>query len=205
MPLFLRTLIGLVAAGCIVALAYFAYSHFFATTVVSDNTVTSTVQDITPAPGFAAVSTATPVLDPNADAPRTLPSGMQEYRNATYHLSLFYPNDLSVKTYDEGAGASTVTFQDVSTAQGFQMFIVPYSQQQISTARFQEDEPSGVMQSPLNIKIDGIAATSFYSTNAALGDTAEIWFLRGGYLYEVTAPKSEAAWFSEIMNTWQFI
>jgi hypothetical protein len=82
---------------------------------------------------------------------------------------------------------------------------VSYAATQVSTQRFKQDDPSGVMQSPKNITIDGAVATSFFSTNATLGDTAEIWFLHGGYLFEVTAPKSEADWFSQIMTTWQFL
>jgi len=137
--------------------------------------------------------------------PRTAPAGTAEYRNTTYRFSLFYPDTLSVKEFDEGGGASTITFQNVSTVQGFQIFVVPYSAPQVSTARFKEDEPSGVMQQPLDVTIGGVFATSFYSTDANLGDTAEIWFIHGGYLFEVTAPKSLAPWFSQIMQTWEFI
>jgi len=38
-----------------------------------------------------------------------------------------------------------------------------------------------------------------------LGDTAEIWFVSGGYLYEVTTLKPLAGWLSQIMGTWQFL
>ena len=60
-------------------------------------------------------------------------------------------------------------------------------------------------QGARDVTIDGATATSFYSTNALLGETAEVWFIRGGYLFEVTSPKSEAAWLSQIMSTWQFL
>ena len=200
-----RIVVWIVGIVCVLGLVYYIYAHVSVPSQQQGATTTQSLpDDLMPASGFdsATASSTSVVIN---DAPRTAPEGMLEYRNPTYHVSLFYPANLTVKTYDEGKGASTITFQNVATAQGFQMFIVPYAAAQISKARFMQDEPSGVMQSPLNVAIGGAPATSFYSTNALLGDTAEIWFIYGGYLYEVTAPKSEAAWFSGIMNTWQFI
>lgn len=163
-----------------------------------------TDEDI-PAEGFAFAPAGPFAVDAARDVARTPPHGMSEYRSATYRFSLLYPSNLSVKEYDEGKGAATITFQNIQTVQGFQIFIVPYASAQVSRARFIQDQPTGVMQSPMHVTIDGTAATSFYSTNPVVGDTAEIWFIRNGYLYEVTAPKSQAAWLSDIMNTWRFI
>lgn len=157
-----------------------------------------------PAPGFAAAS-STPANAGPLKPSRIPPAGYAEYRNEQYRFAFFYPTNLSIKAYDEGGGASTLAFQDVARAEGFQLFVVPYRGAQVSMGRFRQDEPSGIMRQPLSITIDGATATSFYSTNAALGDTAEIWFIQGGYLFEATAPKSEAQWFSNIMSTWQFI
>ena len=157
-----------------------------------------------PAPGFAAASSTEASTGP-LKPPRTPPAGQKELYNEQYRFALFYPDALSMKAYDEGGGASTIALQNVARAEGLQIFIVPYKEAQVSGARFRRDVPSGVMREPLDVSIDGATATSFYSTNAMLGDTAEIWFIHGGYLFEVTAPKSEAAWLSEIMQTWQFI
>ena len=136
---------------------------------------------------------------------RVPPAGYLEYRNTQYRFALFYPQDLSVKEYDEGSGAMTISFQDVATAQGFQIFVEPYGLPQVTQAQFKKDEPSGVMQGAKNTAIDGATATSFYSTNPALGDTAEVWFIKGNYLFEVTTLKPLASWLSDIMKTWQFI
>ena len=126
------------------------------------------------------------------------------YTDTHYGFSLQMPQGLSAERYDEGGGASTFTFQNVGAGQGFQIFIVPYSGAQISDARFKEDEPSGVRTGAQNISIGGVPAVSFYSTNLALGDTAEIWFIRSGYLYEVTTLKPLAGWLSQIMQSWKF-
>lgn len=160
------------------------------------------------ASGFAAASADAdanaPVTGPLAP-PRKAPTGYREYRNEQYRFAFFAPQDLSTQAYDEGGGAATYTFQNVQTAQGFQIFAVPYGGTQVSQERFRKDVPSGVMRAPQDVSIDGATATAFFSADSLLGDTAEVWFIHGGYLFEVTAPKSEAAWLSEIMATWKWI
>lgn len=136
---------------------------------------------------------------------RTAPKGFIEYRNERYRFSLFYPANLTFKERDEGSGAMTITFQDVETVQGFQIFIVPYGGQKVSEQRFKQDEPSGVRTQSRNITIDGIAATSFFGNNSTLGDTAEIWFIHNYRLYEVTTLKPLAGWLTPIMTSWEFI
>lgn len=190
-----KTIIWAVCAACAAALAYAGYGFFMQQPPPGADA---------PAPGFLAGSAAAGSGTVET-APRQAPEGMREYRSETYRISLFYPDTLEVKPYDEGGAAATVAFQNAAAAEGFQIFIVPYAAPQIHQARFMQDVPSGVMESPLNVEVAGVPATSFYSTNQFLGDTAEIWFLRGGYLYEVTAPRSQAAWLSQIMNTLRFI
>lgn len=143
---------------------------------------------------------------------RQPPAGQKEYYNSQYRFSLLYPGTLSVKEYNENGGAVTIVFQNIDTAQGFQIYVLPYQGSQVTEERFKKDEPSGVRQGVKDITIDGAVAQSFYSTNTALGATAEIWFIypeqgRGvqQYLYEVTTLKPLAGWLSDIMQTWQFL
>ena len=110
-----------------------------------------------------------------------------------------------MQAFDEGSGASTIIFQDVTSAQGFQIFIVPYSTPQVSIERFKMDQPSGVMQEPHDLNIDGAFATMFVGKDQLLGPTREVWFIHGGYLFEVTAPHSLDEWLGTIMLTWRFI
>ena len=207
-------LVLLVVGGVILLIQPNALTHFFGvnegTLPVSNPAFVPTTPEVASvAPGFAsstiATSSASKTLTGPLKGPRTPPLGYLEYRNTKYRFSLFYPNILTVKSYDEGDGATTIAFQDIKTAQGFQVFVLPYSALQVSTDRFHKDEPSGVMQGPKNVSIDGVAATSFYGSNEMLGDTAEIWFIHDGYLFETTAPKPLASWFSQIMTTWSFL
>jgi hypothetical protein len=136
---------------------------------------------------------------------RTPPAGSNDYRNEHYRFELFYPQNLSVKEFDEGKGAVTITFQNPADSQGFQMFIVPYGERQVSAARFKQDEPSGVLKQPLDIQIDGTTGTTFEGHDTFLGDTREVWFIHDGYLFEITAPLSLDSWLTSIMITWKFI
>jgi hypothetical protein len=38
-----------------------------------------------------------------------------------------------------------------------------------------------------------------------MGDARELWFIRDGYLYEVTTYKPLDTWLADIMKTWQFL
>jgi hypothetical protein len=153
----------------------------------------------------ASTTSNIPAAAPAAFIPRTPPQGWKEYNNATYDFSLFYPDDLSLADHDEPAGEHTAVFDDPEGNKGFQVFIVPYSGTQITQDRFLLDDPSGVMQDPTDVMVDGVRGTIFFSSNAIMGDTRELWFIRGGYLYEVTTYKPLDTWLADIMKTWQFI
>ncbi len=133
------------------------------------------------------------------------PSGYLLYRNQQYHFSVYYPPNLQVHTYNEQEGAFTVALQDPTTNEGFEVYVTPYSGTQITQARFKLDEPSGVMDDPTNVVIDVVQATMFYGYNPIVGDTCEVWFIKGGLLYEVATFKALDAWLAQIMQTWQFI
>lgn len=144
-------------------------------------------------------------IGPSYVVERVVPEDMHEYRSTAYNFSLFYPKELTVDERDEGSGASTITFQSVEKAEGFQIFIVPYSEAQVSEERFKQDIPSGIRESLSNITVDGATAAAFYSTNAALGATREVWFVHNGFLYEVTTLKPLDVWLGAIIKSWKFI
>jgi len=138
-------------------------------------------------------------------AERTVPAGMREYRSVQYHFSLFYPQELTVDEHQEDGGAMTITFQNVEKGEGFQIFVMPYSESQVSEERFKQDEPSGVRESLTNITVDGAIGAAFYSTNTALGATREVWFIHDGFLYELTTLKPLDSWLDSIIQSWKFI
>lgn len=133
------------------------------------------------------------------------PDGRYRYQNEKYHFSLFYAEEMVVKEYNEGAGAVTIIFQNPEKGMGFQIFVVPYAEKQISAERFKRDIPTGVRTNLTDVTIDGATGASFYSKDLLLGDTAEVWFVNGGFLYEVTTLRTLDQWLSGIMLTWRFL
>ena len=132
------------------------------------------------------------------------PDHSELYRNDHYRFSLYYPEMLVLEEYDEGGDARTLVFSDPETGYGFQIFIIPYAEDSVTSERFRQDSPSGVFKEPLNVLIDGAPATAFFSSNSIMGDTREVWIINGGYLYEVTTFKEFDDWFVPIMETWRF-
>ncbi len=158
-----------------------------------------------PAGTFASSFSFVPVAAGSAFTSTVSTTGYLSYTNQQYHFALLYPPNVRLKEYQEGGGAFTAAFQDLSTNEGFEVYVTPYSDSQVTLARFNEDEPSGVLEDPTTIVVDGTPAVMFYGSNAVMGDTREVWFIKGGYLYEVTTYKELDQWLSQIMATWKFI
>lgn len=136
---------------------------------------------------------------------RIAPDGWREYRTDTYGFSVLYPQELAVGEHPEGGGAMTITLQNPDKGEGLQIFIVPYGESKVSEARFRQDIPSGVRTGLVDITVDGATGAAFYSKDEFLGDTREVWFVHGGYLFEVTTLKLLNDWLAKIMKTWKFI
>jgi len=137
---------------------------------------------------------------------RTSSVRVKEYKNTRYGFSLVHPSDLAVSTFDEGGGATTITFQNIEKAEGFQIFSVPYGgTQAMSEERFRQDVPSGVCKSLTHVAVNGATGTAFYSTHTALGTTREVWIMHNGFLHEVTTLKPLDGWLDFIIPTLKFV
>ena len=151
----------------------------------------------------SGVSPTTSVISSPKHMP---PVRIKEYKNARYGFSLLHPSDLTVGTFDEGGGASTITFQNPENGEGFQIFIVPHSDSQaMSEKRFKQDVPSGVCKSLTHVAVNGATGTAFYSTHTALGATREVWIVHRGFLHEVTTLKPLDGWLDSIIPTLKFV
>lgn len=134
---------------------------------------------------------------------RIPPSGFLLYENDQYGFSLFYPDHLQVREREEGQGASTIVFQDTNAVQGFQIFIVPYNEAEISEERFRADVPTGVRENVLETVVDGVTAVAFNSMNTALGETAEVWFIANSHLYEMTTLRPLESDLHQLLETFR--
>lgn len=141
-----------------------------------------------------------------APFPSTAQVGYMEYSSEKYKFKVTYPAELGqVTDYDEGNGARTIVFEGGEGGRGFQIFVRPFTKKRIGRDDFMQDNPSGIMNDPVDVIIDRERATTFYSMADELGETREVWFIHDGYLYEVLTKKEWDAYLSHIMSTWKFI
>ena len=94
---------------------------------------------------------------------------------------------------------------DDERGEAFQVYVTPYADKQVTSQQFTLDEPSGVKKDAKDVMIGGVRGTMFFSTNTSLGNTREVWFIKNGFLYEVTTYQELDAWLSQIMTTWKFL
>ncbi|MBM2818058.1 MAG: hypothetical protein HW401_648 [Parcubacteria group bacterium] len=126
-----------------------------------------------------------PVLVPPIFPPKII-GDEKFYKNILLRFSISFPKDLNIKEYDEGRG-SLIVFENEKGEKGFQVFAVPYEGEEVSKERFKMDVPSGVMNDPMDVIIDGVTAKAFF------------------FLYEVTTYKALDEWLAKIMQSWRFL
>ena len=56
------------------------------------------------------------------------------------------------------------------------------------------DEPSGVRNDQTETSVDGALALTFHGFDAVMGQTYEVWFIKGDFLYEVSTYKRARTW-----------
>jgi hypothetical protein len=160
-----------------------------------------------PKPEFVSPQPLTTDASPGTLAAASAPPpGFVEYQNDRYGFSFYHPKDATISTFDEGGGATTVVLQSVDQVRGLQVFIVPYKGDSITEDRFHKDDPSGVRTNETMTTISPIKvpAVAFNSQDPTLGTTFELWFIHGGYLYEMTTFSGTGDWLAPIVQTWQF-
>lgn len=146
-----------------------------------------------------------PVEQKGANTSLETPStGDERYTNYRYGFSFVLPKEVALTVTEQGAAAATFVFEHSSRQEGFQVFVVPYAEETISEERFLLDIPSGVRSEEVPFMLSGYPAVSFISEDKSLGKTREIWVLRRGYLYEITAPYDLDFWLGSILETWDF-
>ncbi len=150
--------------------------------------------------------------DPLASAPR-LSEGVivgaganaKTFTHSKIGFSLEYPSELSVVEFDEGQGARTILFQKPGKQFGFQIFAVPYEGDTITPERIAKDIPSRVLKDPVEVILGGnTRASVFWSESPTIGETREVWFIRNGYLFEVTTYAELDTWLADILSTLEF-
>jgi hypothetical protein len=127
------------------------------------------------------------------------------YENKERGFTLEYPKALAVREFEEEGGGQTVVFQKPGEEIGFQIFIVPYAGTTITEERLKKDLKGASVTDYTNIVIGGnINAAMFWSESPIIGKSREVWFIRSGYLYEVTTYASQDSSLAGILSTLAF-
>lgn len=128
------------------------------------------------------------------------------YRSNQYGFSFRYPKGLIYKEFDEGGGSRTIVFQKPGEVNlGFQIYITPYSGDTITGERILFDIPSGNVRDLKEEQLtENLLVATFISSDPFIGETKEIWFIDGSYLYQATTFVNLDQWLTEIISTWSF-
>lgn len=112
-------------------------------------------------------------------------TGNKNYTHPTLGLSLDYPDDWNMSSFDEGAG-ETLLFQ--KDGLGFQIYISEFSGGQITASQVKKDikDAEAVADFQIGDGQNGQKAVKFYSKDETGKKTLEIWWSRNGQLYQLT-------------------
>lgn len=128
------------------------------------------------------------------------------YRSNQYGFSFLYPKGLIYKEFDEGGGSRTIVFQKPGDAKlGFQIHVTPYTESTITGERILFDIPSGNVRDLEEEQLtENLLVATFISNDPFVGETKEIWFIDGEYLYQATTFVNLDEWLAEIISSWKF-
>jgi len=100
-----------------------------------------------------------------------------------------YPADIPPQERHERGHALTVAFQAKAGEEGFQIYVASIIGTKITEERSMMDEPSGVRNDQTETSVDGAQALAFHGFDAVMGQTYEVGFIKGDFLYEVSTYK----------------
>lgn len=118
-----------------------------------------------------------------------------------------YQNDTYGFSFALSEGATTTSVPDESgetiLIQGkVQIYIMPFDEDIVLTAeRIKKDIPDLKMGDEKSAKVGETSAVSFTDLDQ---NTREIWFVRGGYLYQVSSVSADEKVTEEIMESWRW-
>ena len=149
----------------------------------------------------------------------------EEYVSPDYGFSFKYPKGFNATELDDDSGDTVLVQKSASdpradqrptpldqdlTGQvsGFQVYITPFDEAEpLTGARILQDLPPSEVIDPKDVLIGegkAINAVIFLSTNPSFGKTREVWFIREGFLYQVTTYEGQDNLIGPILETFRF-
>ncbi len=138
-----------------------------------------------------------PAVQPN------LASGQTAYTNELYQFSFAAPEGYAVR---EGDG---VVFVEDKKGDGIQILITPIDEDitVMTVERINADIPDMRITDTEPVEIgDARTGLAFKSDNEAFdGASREVWFVYGGYLYQISTYERLDPVLKQLFSTWEFI
>jgi hypothetical protein len=123
------------------------------------------------------------------------------YSNETYGFSLPVPNDIKQTDLDDDNGETTLL---QSPDYEMQIKISAFDEDiSLNLARIKKDIPDMQLENPQEIKTDSTASVTFISGEGNQKNR-EIWFVHGGYLYQILSPAVHDSITEEMMAKWKW-
>lgn len=142
--------------------------------------------------------------------PNIISESSPNYTNSTYGFSLSLPEGMQATSFAEGEGEMILITNDKllmpNEEKNFQMQIYasPFDEDIVLTSeRIKKDLPEMVMENTGSTKIGDIPAVSFISENEQGQKTKEVWFVKEGNLYQISALAENESKLNEIVKSWQ--
>lgn len=130
-------------------------------------------------------------------------SAVARYVHPDSSFSFSYPEGFTPKLQSDGEDGEVVVLENGEI--GVQIAIVPFDEDIILTIeRIKTDIPDLVMERAEGVRVAGAEAVAFQSTNASTAASNEVWFIRGGKVYMISAPQGGEALVSGIITTWKW-
>ena len=125
------------------------------------------------------------------------------FRHPSLGFSFEYLNDYNLSQLKDDVSETALVRKD---GNGAQIYISDFSADVVFDAELVERELAGEKMEDLkNINMaGGFPAVSFSSSDPSLGDTLEVWFERGGKLYQITAQVGQDELLKTITDSWKF-
>ncbi|RJQ37768.1 hypothetical protein C4552_00015 [Candidatus Parcubacteria bacterium] len=130
------------------------------------------------------------------------------YAHPRYGFSFEYPDTLRMETFSEVTGGETILFQNDAASgpkRGFQIAIHPFEGGEVLTRERIMQDTGMAVEEPREVIIGtNQPALIFWSNDARIGRTREVWMIHGRYVYAITTYAELDAWLAEILATWRF-
>ena len=133
-------------------------------------------------------------------------AGFDAYVHPELPFSFGYPKGMTYSEFKDETGAEILLFQGGGDA--FQVSIRLFDEPgPLTVARIRHDIPDLYIEEP-QIALIGpgkeVSAFIFFSQDSAAGKTREVWYVHGGYLYQISAHDTFDPILARIMGTWKF-